>query len=180
MLIAIYTILYIFKPKYNFIKNDSFFLATMTYITFTFVGYNIILNTSPSEGYASLKDAYKLFQSIWTHIICPFLFIVLGIIKICTENTLKTFSLNYWKSLCLTMIYVLIYCTYVIIIPYIYNTGNPNSTYSVYGNFTNTKDNPYLAYPIIFAICFIFFPGVFTGYFQLQKFAISKAAAKKN
>ncbi|WP_022935036.1 DUF1600 domain-containing protein [Mesomycoplasma moatsii] len=171
MLISLYTFFYVFKPKYSFMKNDSFFLSVLTYITFTFIGYNVILNTS-SLGYAFLKN-YNLFESIWVHAICPSLFIALGIFKIFRENNLKILSLDLKNSLFLMMIYVVVYCLYLIIIPYIYNTHD-ETTYSVYGKFTNTKDYPQLAYPIIIGVCFVFFPSVYIGYFQLQKYVISK------
>ncbi|WP_052663116.1 DUF1600 domain-containing protein [Mycoplasmoides pirum] len=168
ILLLIFSFFYVFLPKHQFLKTDSFLICVLTYIFFTFFGYNFIL-TFLNNGYSG--NPLDIFISVWTHLICPVLFIICGILKFVFEPQ-KIRLRRFIRILSFGMIYPTIYLIYLSTIPFVFNNGN--ETYSIYGIATNTKDNPSIAWPIIFGMYFLFFPGTLFGFYSIAKIIAKK------
>lgn len=164
MLLLIFTFFFVFLPKHQFLRTDTFLISTLSYIFFTFVGYNLIL-TFVNGGYPT--NPYECFVSIWTHLICPLIFIACGITKFIVYSKYTKLR-SFWKTLFFGMLYPTIYVIYLSTVPFIFNT-NSNEAYTLYGKVTDTKNNPQLSWPVIAAMYFAFFPGTFAGFYFLAK-----------
>ncbi|QZX48996.1 DUF1600 domain-containing protein [Mycoplasma sp. E35C] len=169
VLLLIFSTFYVFMPKHSFIKNDKFLIATTTYILFTFVGYNFILNFM-GDGYAT-KTNFHLFKDIYVHFFNPVLFIISAFVKFVLDPNpnIKKFH----SFLIPGMIYPIIYAIYLASIPFVYHNQD-GMPYSVYGSATNTKTNPKIAWPIIILMLSIYFP---LTYFLIW-FGAKKISAK--
>ena len=182
-LLFIYALFYVFNPKCFIFKNNYLLICVMTYITFTFVGYNIVLvGIAKSHSYAD-DVGVDIFNNVWLHLVSPLYFIVFGMIKMFMLPNQQPKSI--YKTIGFGMIYPLVYVTYLIIIPFAFtdyrtngiNYGNiDNNPYSVYDFATNTYSNP-TSWAYILSMLLIFFPSVFTGYYFLWRF-INKLTIK--
>lgn len=158
VLLWIYMTFLIFFPKHSFNKGNNFLIATATYIFFTFVGYNFILVPT---GYKFIKNnSYEDFQNIWTHVLCPLLFVAFTISYMYFFKNQQPKS--YWRLLIGSMIYPTIYVIYLIGAPYLLTKNN--EPYSVYGLATNTKSFP-LSWLIIVFMYLGFFPLVISSFY---------------
>lgn len=180
ILLLIYSVFIVFWPNHQFLRADKFLISNMVYIFFTFVGYNLILAPLGS-GYKytgnSYDISYGIGSSVWEHVICPVLFIIIGFIKMVWNPNAKLKS--YWSTMLTGMIYPTVYVIYIASIPFVLNTDgvfNPDGqkvTYSVYGSATDTLNNPTFAWPIIVCMYLIFFPGSYAifyySYWGIQK-----------
>ncbi|ALX06956.1 DUF1600 domain-containing protein [Mycoplasmoides pneumoniae] len=168
VMLLIYACWYVSKPKSHYLKNQQFFLSAFAYIIFTFLGYNVILAAS-QQAYSD-KDAYSLASSVFLHVLAPIAFLVAGIVKMKTDKDV-TFN-HFWKSLGYFMIYSLVYGLYLATIPYVrghyVSDDGKSTTYVVYGEITNTKDNPIVAWPVVICFLFIYFPLSFLAVYALQ------------
>ncbi|WP_052664060.1 DUF1600 domain-containing protein [Mycoplasmoides alvi] len=171
MLLLIFSIFFVFFPKHQFLKTDSFLISSLSYIFFTFFGYNFIL-TILEGGYP--KDPFDCFVSVWAHLVCPVVFMVSGILRFFLEpQTIKLRKFS--RTLILGMIYPTIYVIYLSTIPFVFNT-NDGEVYTVYNIATDTKNHPQIAWPAIASIYLIFFPLTFAGfYFSAKKIKIKKS-----
>ncbi|MDC4182357.1 DUF1600 domain-containing protein [Mycoplasma bradburyae] len=163
LLLLVFAFVYVFYPKNSLLKNEKFLIACMTYILFTFVGYNLILNlTAKDKGYAALLNENRIAAfaaSITLHFINPVVFIVCGFLRFVFDPVEKIKS---FKAFVIPgMIYPIIYLIYVITIPYVYNSHANGEYYSVYGGPTNVIKNPKLAWPICIGMIFVYFPITF-------------------
>lgn len=167
-LVVLFFFLYFFNPNFQIFKGNKFLLSTMVYIFFTFFGYNIVLVLiSKDRGYTG--DPGSVASNVWVHIIMPLYFVFFGLVKlwIRPDGEYKSFL----STLATGMIYPTIYCIYLISIPFIYNQEiEPGvfKTYSIYGNATNTKDNP-TSWAYILVMYLVFFPGSFALFYYFQK-----------
>ncbi len=171
VLLLVFAVFAVFFPDHQFLKTDSFLIATLTYITFTFVGYNFIL-TFLNGGYTG--GAFAIFVNVWTHLVCPLAFAIGGVLKFVWEPeriALRGFA----RTLATGMVYPTVYLIYLASVPYLYSLATVEGTYSIYGTATNTKDNPAVAWPIIMGMYLVFFPGTFAAYY----FAAKKIKAKR-
>ena len=177
-LVVLFIFLFVFFPNHSFLKNNSFLISCMCYITFTLLGYNLVLILLGNSGY--FGDALEIFINLFVHMITPIFFIIFGIVTMVYRK--NQYLKCTWKTMLNYMIYPAFYVVYVITIPFLFtnfvNEKGEHVTYSVYGNPTNVKDNPF-AWIYICCAFFIFFPGIFYLYNYLWVF-ISKIMNKKN
>ena len=193
VLLLIFTIFIVFFPDHQFLKNNKFLIATMVYIWFTFFGYNIVLSATSTQqnpvGWYRLianRNSYDFAISAWHHVICPVLFIALGIFKMFWDQNSSLKS--YWKTLLPGMIYPTIYLIYVATIPFVYpavtdQTSSKRIIYTIYGNATNLVEHPLISGIAFATIYVVFFPASFAaiyyGYRKIQKHLRLKTSATK-
>lgn len=174
-LATVYIMIYAFFKDHPFIKGQNFLISTMTYVTFTFFGYNVILLLISSGTRGYIGQWHEIFSNLILHIVNPLLFILFGFIQIAIK---KPISFNrFWPSLLKAMIFPTLYIIYVICAPYIYlnytNKYGQIVTYSIYGSATNVKDNS-LAWVYILSSLFFVFPFIFTCYFFILRIISKK------
>lgn len=179
-LLFLYTLLYVIKPNHQFFKNNKFLISTMVYIFFTFIGYNVVLvGISHDRGY--IGESSAIASNVWLHIIAPLYFIFFGLITMyCKPNQEPN---SFWSTLGTGMIYPTIYAIYLITIPFTFTDfrNNPDSypypnghnlyddqAYTIYGNATNTYNNP-LSWAYISVMYFGFFPLSFALFYYSWK-----------
>lgn len=182
-LLFIYMLFYIVKPNHQFFKGNRFLIATMVYIFFTFIGYNVVLvGISQDRGYVG--NAFNVSSNVWLHILAPLYFIFYGYLKMFYSPFQG--PENFLKTLLLIMIYPTIYAIYLVTIPYTFvdfrenyhefysdyysydiNPGDPVA-YSIYGKATNTYLYP-TSWIYIGVMYFGFFPGSCALFFYSWK-----------
>ncbi|MCF0217698.1 MAG: DUF1600 domain-containing protein [Malacoplasma sp.] len=168
ILLWFYMLFSIFFKKHSFLKNNQWLLSNLTYIFFTFIGYNVIL--VGFAGYQYGPDPYDAFSSVWYHVISPITYFIFGFLFFYLYKDKQPQS--YWKSMLKQMVYPSFYVVYIMFIPFVMNTsgmvdnqGQPIGTYAVYGNFTNLKDKLPVALPVILGMWLIFFPASFAMFY---------------
>lgn len=179
-LLFFYTLLYLIKPNHQFFKGNKFLISTMVYIFFTFIGYNVVLvGISGDRGYSG--DAAAIASNVWLHIIAPLYFICFGLVKM--YYNYKSEPNSFLKTLIMGMIYPTVYAIYLSTIPFVfvdyrlnpenypYPNGHnlyENQAYSIYGNATNTYNNP-MSWAYIGVMYFLFFPSSFALFYYAWK-----------
>lgn len=191
LLLWLFMIFWLFFRKHSFMKENKALIACMTYIFFTFFGYNVILIAMGGGryGYNLNNGAYGLVTNIWWHLLCPLYFIAFGLCVMYDEPNKE--PKKFVRSLLSAMIYPTIYVIYVATIPFVYtapttdygtyynwfNNNYPNG-YTVYSSATNTAyTNTAWAYILI--IWLVFFPGSYSGFYFAWKKGFNKLNAKK-
>lgn len=149
-LLLVYVLLYVFKPNHNFFKDNKFLVCTMAYITFTFIGYNVLLVGifKSASGYNGTE--LEIAINAWTHAVSPIYFLILGFVTMYYKQNQE--PKNILKTVLKGMIYPSIYVSYLASIPFTfvdYRINPSNYTdkvntgaYSVYGSPTDTYSNP--------------------------------------
>lgn len=180
-ILLIYSIFYFLFPKHQILKSEKFFISALVYIFFTFIGFNVILvGLSNNSGYTGLPVDIAL--NAWTHVIAPIYFFIFGFIKMYQTNFKKEYK--YLSFFLKGMIYPTIYGIYICTIPFVLtnwqepNSSLPPGSYSVYGDATNTAENP-LSWAYICGMYFVFFPLSYALFFYSWKL-ITKQKYKKN
>lgn len=176
VLLWAYMLFFIFFKKHVFLKNNQWLLANMTYIFFTFFGYNVILVGIAGNAYGT--SFLSIFQSAWYHVLSPLLFLVFGYCYFyCNPNQQPKV---WWKAMLKAMIYPTIYVLYVSTVPFVLNPAlNLGKTYTVYGDFTNLKEHLGKALPVILGMWLVFFPGSY-AIFYYSWFGMNKINRNKN
>ena len=187
-LLFIYTMFYLIKPNHQFFKGNKFLIATMVYIFFTFIGYNVVL-VGISGDRAYVGDAAAVSSNAWLHIIAPLYFIAFGFAKMyCKPNQEPD---KFYTTLLLGMIYPTIYAIYLSTIPYTFTdfrlhpenytdyyagkgydladfADQGGLAYSIYGKATNTY-NYNTSWAYILVMYAAFFPGSFALFYYSWK-----------
>lgn len=193
-LLFFYMLLYVLCPKHQFFKGYKFLLATMVYIFFTFIGYNVVLVAiAKQKGYSLQNGVTSLVSNVWLHLLAPIYFIVYGYIVMYMNPNKEPVS--FVKTLLPGMVYPTIYAIYLISIPYTFKDYRTNYeyyepiqaampdidlskvAYSVYGSATNTYSNP-ISWAYIGVMYFGFFPGSFAIFYYSWK-GLNKLNNKK-
>lgn len=184
ILIWLFMLFWIFFPNHSFLKKNYWLISTTVYITFTLIGYNLLL--IPLQGGYGFKfengqvvslnwKPFTIFDDLWKHLFCPLIFISFAICLMYTKKNEcpNSFIDVLWKG----MIYPTIYCIYAVTIPFVLYDVDPATgeqvTYSVYGVATNVKDDP-IAWAYVCGMYFIFFPGAYATYYFVWKKVLSK------
>lgn len=176
-LLWVYMIFFIFFKKHVFLKENKWLLSNMVYIFFTFIGYNLILVPFGNGSY-NPADLYGFITNIWYHALCPVSYIIFGYLYFYYNKNQEPKS--YWKTLPKFMIYPTIYVIYVSTISLVIEPSfNGGETYTVYGKFTNLRDNLVISLPVILAMWLVFFPGSYAVFYYSWK-AMNKYCQKKN
>lgn len=184
MLLFFFTVIYVFFPNHQLLRKNKFLICTMAYIFFTFFGYNFILTFTEGkflDDGTFVSGTYNgsslaIFSSSITHALSPIAFIAAGFTKMYFDKNLQLDK--FVKTVLPGMIYPTLYATYTASIPFVFNTHNPEKTYSIYGIATDTLNNPTIAWPIIVVMILVFFPGSIAMFYFSYK-AIYKKMSKK-
>lgn len=179
-LLFVYTLMYIIKPNHQFFKGNKFLIATMVYIFFTFIGYNVVLvGISKDRGY--IGNPVDIASNVWLHAVAPLYFIFFGYLKMyCKPNQQPE---KFLPLLLKGMIYPTIYAIYLATIPWTFtdfrlhpenypyspaHVPGDDIAYSIYGKATNTYNYP-TSWAYICVMYFFFFPGSFALFYYSWK-----------
>lgn len=182
-LVFAYCTIYTFFPNKKYFREDIFLIATITYIGFTFFGYNIILVAIGRYDEAYRGTFFDIFSDVWKHIVTPISFLAFGFYSMherpwCIPKK-KT------KVLFVCMIVPTIYLIYLSTAPFwiqepvrVYDSATGHKvisivdgkiqyeTYSVYSWPTNTKDYP-ISWLFIAITYFILLPVFILGSYSV-------------
>ena len=173
LLLLIFTTSFYAKMDSKIFKNNTLLIWIMTYITITFLGYNVVLLPAEFKTSSNPLTPYEWFETILQHMLYPFLFVIYGFYIICNRFYEKNSRQS--KTIMLGMIYPLIYLGFSLICPWVI-------AYSTYGSFTST--NPLvsngspssLLYIIGFALLFVI---IMSLYWFINKKTSNKETSNK-
>ena len=130
LLLLIFTTSFYAKMDSKIFKNNTLLIWIMTYITITFLGYNVVLLPAEFKTSSNPLTPYEWFETILQHMLYPFLFVIYGFYIICNRFYEKNSCA--FKTIMLGMIYPVIYLGFSSICPWVI-------AYSTYGSFTSTN-----------------------------------------
>lgn len=178
-----YCLIYTFFPNKKYFREDIFLIATITYIGFTFFGYNIILVWIGKYEEAYRGTFFQIFSDVWKHIVTPISFIIFAFYSMYERPWCIPKKKS--KVLIICMIVPTIYLFYLSSAPFwiqepvrVFDsiTGSKvisiidgkiqYKTYSVYGWPTNTKDYP-ISWLFIAITYFVLLPGFILGSYSV-------------
>lgn len=182
-LVFAYCSIYTFFPNKRYFKEDFFLIATITYIGFTFFGYNIILVGIGRYDGAYRGEFFDIFSDVWKHIVTPICFLIFGFYSMYERPW--CIPKRKVKLLVVCMIVPTIYLIYLSTAPFwiqepirqfnketglkeilIIDNKIQYKTYSVYSWPTNTKDYP-ITWLFIAVTYFVLLPAFILGSYSV-------------
>ena len=169
-IVMIFIIIFFFWPKSRILKDNTFFLIAVAYISITGFIFNIILMpVGFAVGIAqTMVLAYwaTIVSTLMLHMVMPIYFILFYVFCYKTKAIDKVWEKKYWKYILKGSIYPICFLFYVFIVPFItdrwvythFSNCNPNligyepTGQAVFGD--NVTSGPYTGNPLY---VFIFF-----------------------